>query len=223
MQGFDLYAAAHYPQEGHCGKFRFLRSRVSRLRLNAGGRWYCLALSLLVCASAAGAPPTVRIGSKAFTESVILGEIAAQVIRHAGVGTIHKSQLGGTRTLWNALLAGDIDVYPEYTGTLAQEILKRARPSSNATLRAVLRRRGVYMSAPLGFDNTYAIGMRRARARQLGVRDISDLARHPALRFGFSNEFMARADGWPGLAARYALPQRDVRGLDHDLAYRGLV
>ena len=78
------------------------------------------------------------------------------------------------------------------------------------------------MSRPLGFNDTYAIGMREAEAARLGVASLSDLRRHPDLKFGFSNEFMDRADGWPGIRDRYGLPQRDVRGLDHDLAYRAL-
>jgi osmoprotectant transport system permease protein len=78
------------------------------------------------------------------------------------------------------------------------------------------------MSGPLGFDDTYAIGMPAALASRLGVRTLSDLARHPELRFGFSNEFMSRADGWPSLRAAYHLPQQDVRGLEHELALRAL-
>ena len=78
------------------------------------------------------------------------------------------------------------------------------------------------MSRPLGFNDTYAIGMLEAVAAKLGISSLSDLKRHPELKFGFSNEFMDRADGWPGLRDRYGLPQRDVRGLDHDLAYRAL-
>ena len=78
------------------------------------------------------------------------------------------------------------------------------------------------MSQPLGFNNTYALGMKEAEAERLGIRRISDLRAHPELRFGFSNEFMDRADGWPALRDRYQLPQGEVRGLDHDLAYRGL-
>ena len=78
------------------------------------------------------------------------------------------------------------------------------------------------MSRPLGFNNTYAIGMREEVAARLSIRTISDLRSHPELRFGFSNEFMDRTDGWPGLRDRYGLPQRDVRGLDHDLAYRAI-
>jgi osmoprotectant transport system permease protein len=78
------------------------------------------------------------------------------------------------------------------------------------------------MSPPLGFNNTYAIGVARALAESLGLRAISDLRDHPELVIGFTNEFMDRADGWPGLRAHYGLPHRDVRGLDHDLAYRGI-
>jgi len=78
------------------------------------------------------------------------------------------------------------------------------------------------MSAPLGFSNTYALGMRPGRAEALGIRTLSDLRTHPRLRLGFGNEFLNRVDGWPGLRARYGLPQQAVRGLDHDLAYRGL-
>ena len=78
------------------------------------------------------------------------------------------------------------------------------------------------MSRPLGFNDTYAIGMIDSVAARLGISSLADLKRHPELKFGFSNEFMDRADGWPGLRNRYGLPQRDVRGLDHDLAYRAL-
>ena len=78
------------------------------------------------------------------------------------------------------------------------------------------------MSRPLGFNNTYAIGVREDLAARLGIRTLSDLRQHPELKLAFSNEFMERGDGWPGLRDRYGLPQRDVRGLDHDLAYRGL-
>jgi osmoprotectant transport system permease protein len=85
-----------------------------------------------------------------------------------------------------------------------------------------LQARGIRMTRPLGFNNTYALGMAEGRAAELGVRRVSDLRKHPELRFGFSNEFMDREDGWPGLRRRYGLPQTSVTGLDHDLAYRGL-
>jgi osmoprotectant transport system permease protein len=129
--------------------------------------------------------------------------------------------LGGSRFLWEALLRGDINVYPEYTGTLIQEILAGDNVTRD-NLRDVLAQYDVRMTAPLGFNNTYALGMQEAQADALGIRTISDLRQHPDLRFGFSNEFMDRGDGWPTLQDAYNLPQTDVRGIDHDLSYRGL-
>lgn len=183
-----------------------------------------LLLAGLMCwaGHAAAEDPVVGVGSKKFTEAVLLGELAAQLGRGAGVRTEHRKALGGTRVLWNALLAGEIDIYPEYTGTLMQEILAKHEIHDERQLQEVLNEYDVAMTKALGFNNTYAIGMRAPRAKQLNIHSISGLAGHPELRFGFGNEFMDRADGWPGLRAHYGLPQEDVTGLDHDLAYRGL-
>jgi osmoprotectant transport system permease protein len=180
-----------------------------------------LLLAILMANSAAWGATTV-IGSKAFTESVILGELAVQLTREAGYQAQHKRQLGGTRVLWSALVRGDIQCYPEYTGTLRTEIFAGQNVDSDADLRDVLARESVWTSDPLGFNNTYVLGMRRDRTAELGITRMSQLAEHPTLRFGFSNEFMERADGWPGVRAHYRLPQTDVRGLSHDLAYRGI-
>ena len=166
--------------------------------------------------------PAVRVGSKVFTESVILGEMARDLIHEAGVPVQHRRELGGTEVLFHALEADELDVYPEYTGTITGEILARKKLGDEAAIRAALADRGVGMSRPLGFNDTYAIGMRETEANRLGVASLSDLRRHRSLKFGFSNEFMDRSDGWPGVRDRYGLPQRDVRGLDHNLAYRGL-
>ena len=175
----------------------------------------------IVMATSAIAAEPVRVGSKAFTESVILGELATQLGNMAGIPTIHRSQLGGTRVLWNALLAGQIDIYPEYTGTIAQELIPGTQPD-RAAIEAALRHRGIGMTRPLGFNDTYALGVPETLARQLNLRSISDLRKHPLLRFGFSNEFLDRKDGWPVLRAAYRLPQTNVTGLDHDLAYRAV-
>jgi osmoprotectant transport system permease protein len=179
-----------------------------------------LIVSLLPIPANPASPLT--IGSKKFTESVILGEILYHLAENAGVQTIHRRELGGTRILWNALLKGDIDVYPEYTGTISEEILAGEGIRNWAEMTAALKKRGILMSQPLGFNNTYIIGMKKERAAALKIKKISDLKRYPALRFGFSNEFMDRGDGWPGLKKHYRLPQEEVRGLDHDIAYRGL-
>lgn len=187
-------------------------------------KWLGVALLVLagcLAPSARGEEP-VAVGSKKFTEGVITGELATQLIRNTGIPTLHRREMGGTRVLWSALLRGDIDVYPEYTGTISQEIFAGRQLPDLGAMRLALAESGLHMSAPLGFNNTYALGMLRARAAELQIRTISDLARYPQLNFGFSNEFLDRQDGWPGLRSHYALPQAGVRGLDHDLAYRGL-
>jgi osmoprotectant transport system permease protein len=163
----------------------------------------------------------VTVGTKKFTESVILGELVAQLVQSAGIKSVHFQELGGSRVLWNALLTGNIDAYPAYTGTLYYEIFAK-QTTEEAELRRILADQGIGMTRPLGFNNTYALGMKEEVANRFGISKILDLARYPELAFGFSNEFMARADGWPGLRTYYGLPQHNVRGLDHDLAYRGL-
>src|SRR4029079_1198284 len=166
---------------------------------------------------ASGRP--VVVASKSFTESVILGEMVAALVRGAGVPVEHRRQLGGTEVVFRALETGAVDVYPEYTGTLTKEILRNEM--ADRSLDAVLAAHGLRATKPLGFDNGYGLAMTEARAAALGIRRISDLAAPPHLRLVFSNEVMSRSDGWPGVRARYALPQQ-ARGMDHDLAYRAL-
>ena len=177
------------------------------------------ALALAALASCAR-PAEVTIGSKKFTESVLLGELARLELRTAGIGADHRRELGGSRVLFEALERGDIDLYPEYSGTLRAELVPGAR--SDADLEARLGERGIVVAARFGFSDSYALAMLRTRAVALGVTTISDLAAHPELRYGFSEEFVHRADGWPALRRRYELAAEEVRGLDHDLAYRGL-
>lgn len=167
-------------------------------------------------------PVSITVGSKGFTESVILGEMLKHLAGQTGIETHHQRQLGGSRVLWNALLSGEIDAYPEYNGTLLQEILVEENLQTEAELKQALRARGLRMTPSLGFNNTYAIGMKAELAERLDIHTISDLKSHPEFVLGFSNEFMDRADGWPGLQQRYQLPQQNVRGLDHNLAYRGI-
>ncbi|HUU35444.1 MAG TPA: glycine betaine ABC transporter substrate-binding protein, partial [Vicinamibacterales bacterium] len=160
--------------------------------------------------------------SKIFTESVVLGDMAQQLLQDAGVPAIHRRELGGTRVLWSALLSGEIDLYPEYTGTLREEMFSGRALPDDAALQAALAEQGLAMSASLGFENTYAIGVKPELAERLDLRRISDLAAHPELRFGFSSEFMDRDDGWIGLRQGYGLRQTDVRGMTHELSYVAL-
>jgi osmoprotectant transport system permease protein len=165
----------------------------------------------------------VVIGSKKFTESYVLGEIAKRTLTDAGIPTEHRQGMGGTIILWEALRGGQIDAYPEYTGTIATEILKSDSGVSLDQIRNSLEKLGVGMTAPLGFNNTYALVMRRSEARRLGIRTISDLQRYPELKFGLTHEFLERQDGWRPLRQRYGLPQQNIVGIDHALGYSALV
>ncbi|RPI41254.1 MAG: ABC transporter permease subunit, partial [Betaproteobacteria bacterium] len=168
----------------------------------------------------AHAEDPLRVGSKRFTESYILAEV---VVGAAGGpdAAVHKPGLGNTAILYAALRAGAIDVYPEYTGTIAREILKLEGNPTLAELNAALAPHGLAASVPLGFNNTYAIGVRKDLAARLGLDSIADLASHPSLRIGLSHEFLGRKDGWPGLARAYRLTASPA-GLDHGLAYEAL-
>ena len=182
---------------------------------------------LLVClavlpSARADQPGPIHIGSKAFTESVVLAEIVAHLAENEGLEAEHIEGLGGTRLLWEALLAGQIDIYPEYTGTMSEEIFAGQGVRGVPALRAKLAESRLEMTAPLGFNNTYVIGMKEDLAAELGIHRISDLRDHPELTLRFSNEFMKRADGWGALAQRYRLPHQDVRGLEHALAYEAI-
>lgn len=160
---------------------------------------------------------SVVIGSKKFTESVILAEMGTQLARYAGAAA-RRDDLGSTPSLWLALTQGDIDAYPEYTGTIKRQILRADPPD----LAAALATHGVRVGRPLGFRNNYGLGMRKDVAAAKGITKISDLRGHPELRLGFIHEFLDRPDGWPGVRRDYGLPQTKVQGMNHTLAYRCL-
>ena len=186
-------------------------------------RWHNTMLAVALClAAGAHAQDPLRVGSKRFTESYILGEIIAQTARGAGARAEHRPGMGGTAILFQALRTGAIDVYPEYSGTIAREILKSGRGLRLSEINRRLAPLDLAASVPLGFNNTYAIGVRREEAERRGLRRISDLARHPDLVFGFGPEFLGRQDGWPGLSSAYRLPHPTPRALDHGLAYEAL-
>lgn len=165
------------------------------------------------------------IGSKRFTESYILGEILTQLAYQVDETSVtYKPGLGNTGIVFAALQEGAIDLYPEYTGTISQEILKLP-PQQHVdlvTLRALLRPLGLGVDVPLGFNNTYALAMREDMARQLNISRLSDLSKHPGLKLGFSQEFLKRGDGWEGLKKAYQLPQQAAIGIDHSLSYEAL-
>lgn len=165
----------------------------------------------------------VRIGSKKFTESVILGEVLRLLDQEAGLNVTHYREFGGTRIVFDALAAGEIDAYPEYTGTIRGEIFAGREVGDAEAMRQELAKLGIGMSESLGFNNTYALALTRARADELDVKTVSDLVRHPELQFALTHEFLDRADCWPALRKAYDLPQQKVVGVDHDIAYRQLL
>jgi len=175
-----------------------------------------------LAASAFASERSVVIGSKKFTESYVLGEIAKRQLIEAGLPAEHRQGMGGTIILWQALRGGQIDVYPEYTGTIVQEILKRSGPMHVDFVVDELRKAGIGMTKPLGFNNTYALVMRRDRASALGIRRISDLQKHPEVKFGLTHEFLDRQDGWQPLSVAYRLSPGNVIGIDHALGYDAL-
>ncbi|WP_225984799.1 ABC transporter permease/substrate-binding protein [Noviherbaspirillum aerium] len=179
-----------------------------------------MAAWLLFACGTVGAADTLKVGSKRFTESYILGEVLMQAgAPHAR--SEHRQGLGNTAIVFEALRTGSIDMYPEYTGTIEREILKQEAPVSAEEVRRRLAELGIGIGVPLGFNNSYALAMRADDAKRHGIRTLSDLASHPQLRLGLSHEFLGRADGWPGLSRRYAFRHAAI-GMDHGIAYDAL-
>nr|VFK78433.1 MAG: osmoprotectant transport system permease protein [Candidatus Kentron sp. SD] len=164
----------------------------------------------------------VRIASKLHTENIILGELMTHLVNNTGAKAIHLRELGTTNAVWKALLKGEVDLYAEYTGTITEEVFPNTPLKTINDIRRRLREDNLLATDSLGFNNTYAMSMKPEVAARYGITKLSDLRGHPDLRFGFTEGFMARHDGWQGLRRTYRLPQTEVRGLHHYLAYQGL-
>lgn len=191
-----------------------------------------IGLAAIVAASLCGCEhrrEPVRVGSKNFTESIILGEILAGAIERHGIAVDRRLNLGGTFVCHKALVAGELDLYAEYTGTALTAILKLP-PSSDPqsvyrTVQSEYERRfGLRWSQSFGFNDTFAIAIRGDDARSMGLATISDLARvQDRFRPGFGYEFLDRPDGWTGLQRAYGLSfTQPARTLDLGLLYQAL-
>ena len=191
-----------------------------------------LNLSYVLSACDKSSQPTITIGSKFFTEQVVLGELLAQHIEaRTGIHVVRKSNLGGTLLCHKALLSGDLDLYVEYTGTALTTVLNDA-PGADDSAKIYQRVKQGYagrfaleVTEPLGFENTFAMVVRGADARQFHLRTISDLVPLGSRwRAGFGYEFLERPDGYQGWSQRYGLrfaAQPSV--MDLGLIYRALV
>jgi osmoprotectant transport system permease protein len=174
----------------------------------------------------------VVVASKPFGESYLLCEMFAQLLEARGMRVDRRPGLGATEIAFAALRTGAIDVYPEYTGTGLLAILRDSLTDAQRTdprlvyahvARASADRWGVRWLPPLGFENTYAVAVRRETAERDGLRTLGDLARVGGrLRAGFTSDFIGRADGLPGLARAYGLALRDVRPLAPAVKYEAL-
>ena len=204
------------------------RRRTSRRPVGAAAAVLLMA-AIGAAVLAARDPGTIVVGSKNFTEQLILGEIVAQTIeRETGLPVQRRLNLGGTLICDRALLTGDIDVYVEYTGTaltaIFNEPVAKDPKAVLETVRGLYADSGRTLLAPLGYDNTFAILVRGADARSLGLRTIDDVSRvAPAWRAGFGYEFLERPDGYRGLAKTYGLIFRaPPQVMDLTLSYRAL-
>lgn len=167
----------------------------------------------------------VVVGSKAFAEGYLLGEIVAQKLERDGFDVERKLGLGKTIITYEALLAGEIDVYVEYTGTLYQAILKRQyHPQIDdevADINQALKETPLKVLPSLGFNNTYALVMDKKLMEEKTIKSISDLKQYPDLVLSLSHEFIDRTDGWQRLKSEYDLPF-SVSGIEHSLAYQAI-
>ncbi len=164
----------------------------------------------------------IRIGSKPFNEGYILAEITAQLLESNGFEVERKFGLGGTLICYQALVNAEIDLYPEYSGTIEQAILKLNQNLDFESLQALLREKhNLELLPPFGFNNTYAFTVRAELAREKKLRSISDLQHYPKLRYGLSYEYLERGDGWGALSQFYGLVSTPV-GMEHALAYPAL-
>ncbi len=177
---------------------------------------------------AAPQKPRVVVGSKNFTEQYIVGHMVAQLLEAAGYPVERKLGLGGTAVVHQALVNGEINVYVEYTGTgLLVHLKEPVRTDPDEVYRIVrdeyIKRWKLVWLKPWGFNNTYALAMRRDRAEQLGIKKISDLkAKAAELTLGATQEFIARPDGLPGLEQKYGFKFKEARGMDPGLMYQAV-
>jgi glycine betaine/choline ABC-type transport system substrate-binding protein len=185
-------------------------------------------LVVILLLAACAKQKAVVVGSKNFTESVLLGEIVAQKLESSGCRAERKLDLGGSLVCDKAIAAGGLDVYPEYSGTALTAILHRPIGGGRDAVLQQVRRdyaaRGLRFGNSLGFENTFAMIVRRGDAGRMGLHTISDLQKAQAtLRPGFGYEFVERPDGWNGLQKHYALSfAQPPRTMDLGLTYRAL-
>ncbi len=183
-------------------------------------RLWLTTLLLLMLVGSSSAEPTeeITIGSKAFPESWILGEAMSTLARESGAEVHYSKSLGATQVIYDALRQGQIDVYPEYLGTVKEVFLKNLENPSDADVLSTLAKDGIGMSYPLGFNDGYAMAVPDASP----LKTLSDLAAHPELRVAMDGEFRGRKDGWGLLVSRYGMHPATILEMQHELCYTAI-
>ncbi len=181
-------------------------------------KYILLILLLVSCANS----QTIRVGAKHFNESYILAEIISQLLESNGYKVERNFNLGGTLVCFESLKNNELDIYPEYTGTISEAILKLNDKPGIHDLNEILKSElGLEISGSFGFNNTYAFAVKKKTAEKYNLKTISDLRAFPELKTAMSYEFIKRKDGWENLAEIYGLKNKPV-GIDHGLAYQSM-
>ncbi|MEI7027742.1 glycine betaine ABC transporter substrate-binding protein [Paenibacillus sp. y28] len=171
---------------------------------------------------------TITIGSKNFTENIVLAHIMADLIENqTDLKVERKVNLGGSNVAWKALLNNDIQLYPEYTGTIVGNYYQQETGTSEETLKKtqeLLQQDKLVFTNTFGFNNTYTLAVTQETADQYKLQSFSDLAKiSSGLIFGGDFEFMDRPDGFPGMNEKYGMTFKDTKGMDHGIVYRSLL
>jgi len=182
---------------------------------------------LTACGSKSAGQDTLVVGSKNFTENIILAHMIAELIEaKTDLNVERKVNLGGSNVAWKALRNNDIQLYPDYTGTIVANYYQEKTGTSGETLqkaRELLKNDGLTFTEPYGFNNTYTLAVTKETAQKYNLRTFSDLAKvADQLVLGCEFEFMDRPDGYPGLQSVYGMKFKDVVGMDHGLKYRSI-
>ncbi len=187
----------------------------------------CMSMALVACGSG-NDKETIIVGSKNFTENILLAHMMADIIEdNTELKVERKVNLGGSNVAWKALLNNDIQLYPDYTGTIVSNYYQEKTGTSEETLvktNELLKKDKLVFTNPMGFNNTYTLAVTQETADKYKLTTFSDLAKvSKDLVLGSEFEFKDRPDGYPGLSKEYGMIFKEVKGMDHGIMYRSVV
>jgi len=187
----------------------------------------CMSMALVACGSDKK-KESITVGSKNFTENILLAHMMADIIENnTDLKVVRKVNLGGSNVAWKALLNNDIQLYPDYTGTIVSNYYQEETGTSEETLartQELLKKDELVFPNKMGFNNTYTLAVTQETAEKYKLTTFSDLAKvSKDLLLGSEFEFKDRPDGYPGLSKEYGMIFKEVKGMDHGIMYRSVV